>query len=59
MADELPYKVIREDGATEEVVASAAHPDVARAAFDKALFVYPRNGLELRQRARVLMKSKE
>ncbi len=59
MADDLQYKVIREDGATEEVVALAAHPDVARAAFDKALFVYPRDGLELRQRARVLMKSKE
>jgi hypothetical protein len=59
MAEDLQYKVIREEGATEEVVASAAHPDVARSAFEKALFVYPRDRLELRQRARVLMKSKE
>jgi hypothetical protein len=59
MADELQYKVVREDGPMQEVVAWAAHIDVARSAFEKALFVYPRDRLELRERARVLMKSKE
>jgi hypothetical protein len=55
MANSNP-RVIREEGATEKVVASAPHPDVARSAFEKPLFVYPRDRSQLRQRARVLME---
>jgi hypothetical protein len=58
MADELQYAVVREDVSVQEVVAWAAHIDVARSAFEKALFVYPKDYLELRQRTRVLLKSK-
>ena len=32
---------------------------VCRAAFDKALFVWPNEHLEMRQGARIILKSKE
>jgi hypothetical protein len=32
---------------------------ICKAAFEKALFVYPKDHLEMRQRARIILKSKE
>ena len=43
----------------QEVIARAGNYEVCKAAFDKALFLYPTEHLQLRQGARVICKSKE
>jgi hypothetical protein len=50
MANELKYRVVRDDGLSEEV---------ARSAYERALFVYPKDHLLLCERTRVILKSKE
>jgi hypothetical protein len=35
------------------------HSRMCKAAFEKALFIYPQNHLELRHGARIILKSKE
>jgi len=56
---ELPFKVVRLEVGGQEVIARAGNYEICKAAFDKALFVYPKEDLELRQGARVICKSKE
>jgi hypothetical protein len=56
---ELSFKIVRLEPGGQEVIARAGNYEICKAAFDKALFVYPTQHLELRQGARVICKSKE
>jgi hypothetical protein len=56
---ELSFKVVSIQPAGQEVIVRAGNYEICKAAFDKALFLYPRQHLELRQGARVICKSKE
>ena len=56
---ELSFKVVRLEPGGQEVIVRAGNYEICKAAFDKALFVYPTQHLELRQGARVICKSKE
>ena len=54
----LGFKIVKTN-AHDEVIIRGSNYEICKAAFDKALFVYPREHLELRQGARVICKSKE
>jgi hypothetical protein len=56
---ELSFKVVRLEAGGQEVIARAGNYEVCKAAFDKALFLYPKEQLQLRQGARVICKSRE
>jgi hypothetical protein len=56
---EAAFKIVKVDGATDEILASIENFEMCKAAFEKALFVYPQDHLELRQGARIILKSKE
>ena len=56
---ELPFNIVRLEPGGQEVIARAGNYEICKAAFDKALFVYPTQHIELRQGARVICKSKE
>jgi hypothetical protein len=51
--------IVRLEPGGQEVIARAGNYEICKAAFDKGLFVYPTEHLELRQGARVICKSKE
>jgi hypothetical protein len=57
--EELAYKIVNVHSAGDELVARIANFEVCRAAFERALFVWPAEHLELRNGARVILKSKE
>ena len=57
--DELSFKVVRLEPGGQEVIACAGNYEICKAAFEKALFVYPKEHLEMRQGARIILKSKE
>jgi hypothetical protein len=57
--DELPFKIVKMHGSKDEVIARIENLLICRAAFEKALFVYPDAHLEMRQGARIILKSKE
>jgi hypothetical protein len=57
--DELPFKIVRMQGSQDEVIARVENFLICKAAFEKALFVYPNAHLEMRQGARIILKSKE
>jgi hypothetical protein len=57
--EELPFKIVRMHGAKDEVIARVENFLICKAAFEKALFVYPDAHLEMRQGARIILKSKE
>jgi hypothetical protein len=56
---ELSFKVVRLEPGGQEIIVRAGNYEICKAAFDKALFMYPTQHLELRQGARVIYKSKE
>jgi hypothetical protein len=56
---ELTFKVVRLDTAGQEVLARAGNFMVARAAYDTSVSLWPVAEIELRQGARVILKSKE
>jgi hypothetical protein len=56
---ELTFKVIRLETGGQEVLARAGNLMVARAAFDTSISLWPVAEIELRQGARVILKSKE
>jgi hypothetical protein len=58
MAD-LAFKIVKIDGGHQEVLAQIDNFAICKAAYEKALFVYPNEHLELRNGARVILKSKE
>ena len=54
--EELAFKIVKVIDAHDEVIARVENLVICRAAYEKALFVYPTDHLELRQGARVVMK---
>jgi hypothetical protein len=56
--DDLGFKIVKTNGG-DELLARISHYEICKAAFDKALFVYPTQHIELRQGARVICKSRE
>ena len=57
--DELPYKIVKTYAARDELVAPVGNLQVSIAGFERAVFVWPNEHLELRQGARIILKSKE
>lgn len=53
------FKIVKVHGATDEVLARIDNYEICKAAFEKALFIYPSEHLEVRQGARIILKSKE
>ena len=51
--------IVRMHGSKDEVIARVENFLICKAAFEKALFVYPDAHLEMRQGARIILKSKE
>ena len=56
---ELPYKIVKTYPAGDELIAHVGNFEVCKAAFERAVFVWPNEHLELRQGARIILKSKE
>ena len=52
-------KIVRMHGPRDGVIARVQNFLICKAAFEKALFVYPDAHLEIRQGARIIFKSKE
>ena len=59
MMEELPYKIVKTYAAGDELIARISNFEVCKAAFERAVFVWPNEHLELRQDARIILKSKE
>jgi hypothetical protein len=57
--DELSFKIVKMLGHRDEAIARVENFLICKAAFEKALFVYPDAHLEMRQGARIILKSKE
>jgi hypothetical protein len=57
--DELPFEIVRMHGSRDEVIARVENFLICKAAFEKALFVYPDAHLEMRHGARIILKSRE
>ena len=57
--EELSYKIVKTHDAGDELVARVGNFEVCKAAFERAVFVWPTEHLELRQGARIILKSKE
>ena len=57
--EELAFKIVKLRGPNDEVVARSSNFLVCKAAFEKALFVWPNEHLEMRQGARIILRSKE
>jgi hypothetical protein len=55
---DLGFKIVKTNGG-DELLARISHYEICKAAFEKAIFVYPNDHLEMRQGARVILKSKE
>jgi hypothetical protein len=56
---ELSFKVVRLETGGQEVLARAGNFMVARAAFDTSISLWPVAEIELRQGARIILKSKD
>jgi hypothetical protein len=54
--DDLGFKIVKTNGG-DELLARISNYEICKAAFEKAIFVYPND--HLRQGARVILKSKE
>ena len=57
--EELSFKIVRMHGPRDGVIAHVQNFLIRKTAFEKALFVYPDAHLEMRQGARIILKSKE
>jgi hypothetical protein len=57
--EQLGFKIVKTHPAGDELVALTGNFEIGKAAFEKALFIYPNEHLEMRQGARVILKSKE
>jgi hypothetical protein len=55
---DLGFMIVKtNDG--DQLLARIAHYEICKAAFEKAIFVCPNDHLEMRQGARVILKSRE
>ena len=57
--DELAFKIVKMVGTQDEVVVRSSNFLLCKAAFEKALFLWPTDHLEMRQGARIILRSKE
>jgi hypothetical protein len=57
--EELDLKIVKVLGQRDEVIVRSSNFLICKAAFEKALFVYPNEHLEMRDGARIILKSKE
>jgi hypothetical protein len=57
--EKLSYKIVKMVGSSDEVVVRSSNYEICKAAFEKALFVWPTEQLEMRQGARIVARSKE
>jgi hypothetical protein len=57
--EELSFKIVKTHGPHDEVVLQPSNFLNCQAAFEKALFVWPNEHLQMRQGARIILKSKE
>jgi hypothetical protein len=57
--DALAFKIVKTYANGDELIAQVGDFAICKAAFEKALFVFPSEHLEMRQGARVIAKSKE
>ena len=55
---DLGFKIVRTNGG-DELLARISNFEICKAAFEKAIFVYPNDHLEMLQGARVILKSRE
>jgi hypothetical protein len=53
------FKVVQVEGSRDELVATANNFLIARGAYDTAVSLWPKAVIELRQGARVVLKSDE
>jgi hypothetical protein len=53
------FRIVQVEANRDELVATAGNFQVARAAYDTAASLWPKNLIELRQGARVVLKSQE
>ena len=54
----LSFKIVK-TSTHDEVIARGSNYEICKAAFEKAIFVYPNDHLEMRQGARVICKSND
>ena len=54
----LSFKIVKTNTHDEGIVRGSNY-EICKAAFEKAIFFYPNDHLEMRQGARVTLKSKE
>jgi hypothetical protein len=52
--EDLGFKIVRTNGG-DELLARIGNYEICKAAFEKAIFVYPNDHLEMRQGARVIL----
>ena len=57
--EELSFKIVKNLGANNEVIARSKNFAVARAAYDCAVALWPHERIELRQGARTINKTNE
>jgi hypothetical protein len=50
--EELAYKIVKVIGERDEVVVRSSNYEICKAAFEKALFVWPTEQLEMRRKGR-------
>ena len=55
---DLGFKIVKTNGG-DELLARIGNYENCKAAFEQAIFVYPNDHLEMRQGARVILKSKD
>ena len=56
--DDFGFKIVKTNGG-DELLARIGNYEICKAAFEKAIFLYPDDRLEMRQGARVILKSGE
>jgi hypothetical protein len=56
--EDLGFKIVKTN-THDEVIVRGSNYEICKAAFEKAIFVYPNDHLEMRQGARVIWKSRE
>jgi hypothetical protein len=57
--EDVGFKIVKAHAAGDELLARIGNYEICKAAFEKALFLYPNEHSEMRQGARVILKSKE
>jgi hypothetical protein len=55
---DLGFKIVKTNGG-DELLARIGNYEICKAAFEKAIFVFPNDHLEMGQGARVILKSRE